>query len=67
MRAVVGVQVVAGGDVRCSAGRPARQALRDRVGYVTQAPSVYADLTVRENLRYFAAVLGCPRLATSTG
>jgi ABC-2 type transport system ATP-binding protein len=30
------------------------------VGYVTQAPSVYADLTVRENLRYFAAVLGAP-------
>jgi ABC-2 type transport system ATP-binding protein len=30
------------------------------VGYVTQAPSVYSDLTVRENLRYFAAVLGAP-------
>ena len=29
-------------------------------GYVTQALSVYADLTVRENLRYFAAVLGAP-------
>jgi ABC-2 type transport system ATP-binding protein len=27
---------------------------------VTQAPSVYADLTVRENLRYFAAVVGAP-------
>jgi ABC-2 type transport system ATP-binding protein len=30
------------------------------VGYVTQAPSVYADITVRDNLRYFAAVLGAP-------
>ena len=49
--------------------RPAGRSppLRRRVGYVTQAPSVYADLTVRENLRYFAAVLGAPRLATSTG
>ena len=37
------------------AGSPA---LRNRVGYVTQAPSVYADLTVRENLNYFARVLG---------
>jgi ABC-2 type transport system ATP-binding protein len=33
------------------------------VGYVTQAPSIYADLTVRENARYFAAVLGAGRSA----
>ncbi len=32
--------------------------LRARVGYVTQAPSVYQDLTVEQNLRYFAGVLG---------
>ena len=37
------------------AGAPA---LRARIGYVTQAPSVYADLTVRENVRYFAALSG---------
>ncbi len=60
MRALVGVQVVAGGEVQVL-GRPAGSpALRRRVGYMTQAPSVYADLTVRENLRYFAAVLGAP-------
>jgi ABC-2 type transport system ATP-binding protein len=60
MRSVVGVQVVAAGDVQVL-GRPAGSPpLRDLVGYVTQAPSVYADLTVRENLRYFAAVLGAP-------
>jgi ABC-2 type transport system ATP-binding protein len=39
--------------------------LRRRVAYVTQAPSVYGDLTVRENLRYFAAVLGAPRAAVT--
>jgi ABC-2 type transport system ATP-binding protein len=56
----VGVQRVAGGDVRVL-GRPAGSpALRRRVAYVTQAPSVYADLTVHENLRYFAAVLDIP-------
>jgi ABC-2 type transport system ATP-binding protein len=58
MRALVGVQIVAGGTVEVL-GEPAGAAtLRPRVGYVTQAPSVYADLTVVENLRYFAAILG---------
>jgi len=61
MRSVVGVQKVAGGTVTVL-GRPAGdRALRGRVGYLTQAPSVYADLTVTENLRYFAAVVGVPR------
>ena len=32
--------------------------MRDRVGYVTQEASVYDDLTVVENLRFFARVLG---------
>lgn len=60
MRAVVGVQVVKGGQVTVL-GRPAgAPALRRRVGYVTQAPSVYDDLTVRENLRYFARIVGAP-------
>jgi ABC-2 type transport system ATP-binding protein len=54
------VQRVASGDVLVL-GRPAGSAeLRHTVGYVTQAASVYADLTVRENLRFFAAVLGAP-------
>ena len=39
-------------------GRPAGDAaLRSRVGYVTQAPSLYADLSVRDNLRYFATLV----------
>jgi ABC-2 type transport system ATP-binding protein len=60
MRAVVGVQIVAGGEVTVL-GEPAGSAsLRRRVGYVTQAPSVYADLVPRENLEYFAKVLGVP-------
>jgi ABC-2 type transport system ATP-binding protein len=61
MRAIVGVQIVAGGDV-VVLGEPAGSpGLRSRVGYVTQAPSVYADLSVRENLTYFARVVGAPR------
>jgi ABC-2 type transport system ATP-binding protein len=58
MRAVVGVQQVHAGEVTVL-GQPAGSpALRTRVGYVTQAPSVYPDLTVRENARYFAALYG---------
>jgi ABC-2 type transport system ATP-binding protein len=58
LRAVVGVQIVAAGRIEVL-GRPAGSAdLRTRVAYVTQAPSVYGDLTVRENLAYFARILG---------
>ncbi|NHC44206.1 ABC transporter ATP-binding protein [Motilibacter aurantiacus] len=60
LRAVVGVQVVASGSVEVLGLPAGSKELRSRVGYVTQAPSVYADLTVREDLRYFAAVLGAP-------
>lgn len=58
MRAIVGVQVVKSGSITVL-GEPAGSApLRSKVGYLTQAPSVYADLTVRENARYFAALYG---------
>ena len=57
MRAIVGVQVVQGGRV-CVLGSPAGLAgLRPRVGYMTQAPSVYGDLSVEESLRYFARIV----------
>ena len=58
MRAIVGVQVVAGGRVTVLGLPAGSRALRSRVGYVTQAPAVYDDLTVQGNLRYFAQVLG---------
>ena len=61
MRAIVGVQVVESGSVRVLGDDAGSPALRHRVGYVTQAPSVYADLSVRENLRYFARVVDAPR------
>jgi ABC-2 type transport system ATP-binding protein len=58
MRAVVGVQRTAGGEVAVLGLPAGSPVLRRRVGYVTQAPSVYSDLTVRENLRHFGRVLG---------
>src|SRR3954464_5469364 len=58
MRAIVGVQKVRSGEV-IVLGEPAGSPRpRARVGYVTQSVSVYADLTVRENARYFASLYG---------
>jgi ABC-2 type transport system ATP-binding protein len=60
LRSIIGVQQVAGGVVTVL-GLPAGTAeLRRRVAYVTQDASVYADLTVEQNVRYFAKVLGAP-------
>ncbi|HEV2342488.1 MAG TPA: ABC transporter ATP-binding protein [Actinocrinis sp.] len=61
MRSIVGVQKIAGGEVRVLGHPAGHAALRHRVGYVTQAPSVYADLSIAENLNYFSAVLGRSR------
>jgi ABC-2 type transport system ATP-binding protein len=60
IRSIVGVQRCAAGRVRVL-GQPAGAAsLRRQVGYVTQAPSIYQDLSVEENLRYFANLVGAP-------
>lgn len=58
MRTVVGVQVVSSGSVTVLGMPAGHPRLRPRVGYVTQAPSVYPDLTVRQNLEYFAHIAG---------
>lgn len=61
MRAVVGVQKVKSGTVTVLGEPAGTAALRHRVGYVTQAASVYDDLTIRQNLEYFRRVLGASR------
>ena len=58
IRAIVGVQRIVSGSVEVLGLPAGAKELRARVGYMTQAPSVYGDLTVRENLRFFARVLG---------
>lgn len=57
MRSIVGTQVITGGTVEVLGRLAGSKSLRKRLAYVTQSASVYDDLTVRENLRYFAAVL----------
>jgi ABC-2 type transport system ATP-binding protein len=58
MRAVVGTQAHVTGHLRVLGHPAGHRDLRTRVGYVTQQPAVYDDLTVRQNLDYFAAALG---------
>ncbi len=60
MRAIVGVQIVQGGSVTVLGSPAGSPELRDRIGYATQNPAVYRDLTVAESLRYFSAVLHAP-------
>jgi ABC-2 type transport system ATP-binding protein len=58
MRAIVGTQVVVSGSVTVLGESAGSSGLRRRVAYTTQSPAVYADLTVRENVRYFARLVG---------
>jgi ABC-2 type transport system ATP-binding protein len=63
MRCLVGVQLVEAGSVTVLGEDAGSRPLRDRVGYHTQAASVYDDLTVRGNLTFFAQVRGLGRAA----
>ncbi|MFF8939467.1 ABC transporter ATP-binding protein [Streptomyces paradoxus] len=57
MRALVGTQAKVTGTLTVLGHPAGHPTLRTRIGYVTQSPSVYDDLTVRQNLDYFAAIL----------
>jgi ABC-2 type transport system ATP-binding protein len=61
MRSLVGVQRLTSGSVRAFGEEAGDKALRHRIGYETQAASVYDDLSVIENLAFFAKVLGIDR------
>jgi ABC-2 type transport system ATP-binding protein len=63
MRSLVGVQQLTSGRVTIGGAEAGSAPLRSKVGYVTQAASVYDDLTVRENLAFFAHVLGADSAA----
>jgi len=58
IRAIAGVQARVRGSLTVLGERPGSAAVRRRLGYMTQSPSVYDDLTVAENLRYFASIRG---------
>lgn len=57
MRTIIGVQKYEGGlDVLDE--KAGHKLLRRKIGYVTQSPAVYLDLTVEQNLKYFGAIVG---------
>ncbi|XVX21958.1 ABC transporter ATP-binding protein [Actinomycetota bacterium] len=58
MRAIVGVQRVKSGSIRVLGELAGSASLRRRVAYMTQAASVYSDITVAENVRFFARLVG---------
>jgi len=58
MRVLVGVQDITAGTVTLLGLPAGHPQLRARIGYATQAPAVYPDLTLGENLKYFGTVLG---------
>jgi ABC-2 type transport system ATP-binding protein len=58
MRTLLGVQAITSGSALVLGERAGTPALRRRVGYMAQGSAIYLDLTVRENLAYFAGVLG---------
>ncbi|MER7865086.1 ABC transporter ATP-binding protein [Amycolatopsis japonica] len=60
MRSIVGVQIVAAGEVTVLGHPAGSPPLRRLIGYATQNPAIYADLTITEALRYFASVLRAP-------
>jgi ABC-2 type transport system ATP-binding protein len=61
MRAIVGVQALSSGSIDVLGLPAAARSLRGRIGYVTQETAVYRDLTVWQNVAYFAALYGAPR------
>ncbi|WP_227982838.1 ABC transporter ATP-binding protein [Nocardia spumae] len=58
MRSLVGTQLIEAGSVRVLGEEAGARGLRSRIGYVTQAPSIYDDLSVLDNVSYFAALYG---------
>jgi len=61
MRALVGVQQVSRGHIQIMGLPAGHKNLRSKIGYVTQNAAVYDDLTVAQNLRYFAALTSASR------
>jgi ABC-2 type transport system ATP-binding protein len=58
MRCIVGTQLITSGTVQVL-GLPAGSApLRHRIGYLPQDPTIYDDLRIIDNVRYFASLYG---------
>jgi ABC-2 type transport system ATP-binding protein len=61
IRGIVGRLGLTSGDITVFGEPAGSPGLRRQLSYMTQELSVYPDLTVRENLRYFVTMSGQPR------
>jgi ABC-2 type transport system ATP-binding protein len=61
MRVIIGAQQITAGTVKVLGEPAGSKSLRQVIGYVTQQPAVYGDLTVQQNLRYFAAIMNASK------
>jgi ABC-2 type transport system ATP-binding protein len=66
MRAIVGVQQTTSGSLKVLGQVAGSVDLRSRIGYVTQSPAIYGDLTVLQNIRYFAKLAGASATQANT-
>lgn len=66
IRTIIGVQIITGGELKVLNKSAGSRELRKKIGYVTQSPSVYPDLTVAQNLRYFATLVRADRKNVET-
>lgn len=66
MRAIVGVQQITSGNLKVLGQTAGSASLRSRIGYVTQSPAIYGDLTVLQNIRYFAKIAGASTAQVDT-
>ena len=58
IRCIVGTQITTSGTVTVLGEPAGSAALRRRVGYLPQDPTIYNDLRIIDNVRYFAALYG---------
>src|SRR5919202_7123085 len=56
IRSIVGVQKITSGELMVLGIEAGSRQLHSKIGYMSQSPSVYGDLTVEQNLRYFATI-----------
>jgi ABC-2 type transport system ATP-binding protein len=60
IRSIAGTQRIARGTLTVLERRPGDPASRTELAYAAQTAAVYTDLTVEENVRYFARILRAP-------
>ena len=65
MRTLIGMQIPSHGEATILGRAVGSKSLRAHIGYVAQDPAVYSDLTVEQNLNYFASLTNADKKQVS--